>query len=190
MGTDLAIQSRNNSSDFSSLSPITPMTPIHAAVLAVKGAGFLMKGIHSISQKSQAANQSAIQQPQQRAVPSRPNVSNAHSFAQIFQQQSGPKNSGKMAGALAKRLVRQTGRPMRTERMDKFTQQAQSAFSDLSNGQTNSSAINDLKKSLKDRLGLNDAQVDSVMSQMAELAKSPQAQERFIATEGASVDFV
>jgi hypothetical protein len=79
---------------------------------------------------------------------------------------------------------------MRTERMNQFTQQAQTAFTDLANGKTNSTAIQDLKKSLKDRLGLNDDQVENVLAQMGELAKSPQAQQRFIATEGASVDFV
>ena len=166
------------------------MSPFHAAVLAVKGAGLLMKGIQSISQKSQVAKQSAMQMRQQRAVPSGPDVSKAPSFAQVFQQQTGAKNSGKMANALARRLVRQTGRPMRTEKMEQFTQQAQAAFNDLANGKTNSTAVTDLKKSLKDRLGLNDVQIDNVVTHMGELAKSPQSQERFIATEGASVDLV
>jgi hypothetical protein len=166
------------------------MTPFHAAILAVKGAGLLMRGLNSIAQKSKAVKQAANQRPQQQAMPSGPDVSNAPSFAQVFQQQSSAINSGKMANALARRLVKQTGRPMRTERMERFTQHAQNTFNDLANGKTNSSAIQDLKKSLKDRLGLNDGQIDNVLAQMAELAKSPQAQERFIATEGASVDLV
>lgn len=95
-----------------------------------------------------------------------------------------------MANVFARRLVNQTGRPMRSERMEQFTQQAQTAFADLADGQKNSPAINDLKKSLKDRLGLNEGQIENVLSQMGELANSPEAQKRFLATEGASASFV
>ncbi|MDP6504546.1 MAG: hypothetical protein QF886_13060 [Planctomycetota bacterium] len=181
---------RSYSSSYSLLITHYAMTPFHAAILAVRGAGLLMRGINSFSQKSKAVQQAVNQRPQPRALPSGPDVSNAPSFAEVFQQQNGAMKSGKMANAFARRLVKQTGRPMRTERMNQFTQQAQTAFTDLANGKTNSTAIQDLKKSLKDRLGLNDDQVENVLAQMGELAKSPQAQQRFIATEGASVDFV
>lgn len=193
MGTGLALQKSHR--QFFFLIPyshllILLMTPFHVAALAVKGAGVLFRGLNSLSQKPQAVQPAVNPWQQQRALPSGPNVTNAPSFAEIFRQEGSSINSGKMANVFARRLVNQTGRPMRSERMEQFTQQAQTAFADLADGQKNSPAINDLKKSLKDRLGLNEGQIENVLSQMGELANSPEAQKRFLATEGASASFV